>query len=285
MINSKQLFHDFISKIKLPIDREEMLAIAYVIFEKELDLSRTEILAAKTIDISHSARERLEQLAERLNSHEPLQYVMNSADFYGRDFIVDRAVLIPRPETEELVRKIIDTCRAEKLHTPFILDIGTGSGCIPITLALELPNSKVFALDKSAEALRVAQKNAQRLGASVQFFEHDILGSQLSLKDLDIIVSNPPYIAAEEKILMHRNVTDFEPHLALFVDNRDPLVFYRAIATSARGALKSGGFIAAEINARFGAETKQLFDDAGFINTRVEKDLAGKDRFVFAWKK
>lgn len=285
MINSKQMFHDFISKIDLQVDRDELHSIAYRVFEKVLTLTRTEILAEKPVDLPNEKLERLNQLVERINSHEPVQYILNEADFYGRKFFVDNTVLIPRPETEELVSLVVEQCKMLKLSAPEILDIGTGSGCVPITLALEISSSTVYALDKSKDALKVAEKNSRSLKANVHFFEADILTQQLPVSELAVIVSNPPYIPLEEERLMSSNVKDFEPPMALFVENDDPLIFYSAIAEKGMNALRTGGFVAVEINERFGKETKEVFHRMGYANATIVKDLSGKDRFVMAWKK
>jgi release factor glutamine methyltransferase len=284
MINSKQLLHDFVSKITLPFDTEECLSIGYRVLEKVIHLTRTEIMLDKQVVVPSEKLERITQLIDRINRHEPIQYILNEADFYGRRFFVDSSVLIPRPETEELVHLIIEYCRTEKIIAPSILDIGTGSGCIPITLSKEIENSKVHALDKSADALTVAKRNARILHADVNFFESDIFFDKVSLNELDIVVSNPPYIAKAEQKSMAPNVTDFEPHMALFVDDKDPLVFYTVIAEFGISTLKPGGLVAVEINERFGTETRSVFDRAGYMNTKLIKDLSGKDRFVFAWK-
>jgi release factor glutamine methyltransferase len=285
MINSKQLFHDFISKIDLQVGRDELHSIAYRVFEKKLNLNRTEILAEKSVAVANEELVNLDYLITKINRHEPIQYILNEADFYGRKFFVDQAVLIPRPETEELVSLVVEHSKKLKAPTPKILDIGTGSGCIPITLALEIPASKVYALDKSKDALNVALTNSHALGAKVDFFELDFLSGRLPLDDLDVIVSNPPYIPIEEETSMSSNVKDFEPRMALFVENNDPLVFYSAIAKAGMNTLNSGGFVAVEINERFGSRTREVFDRAGYSNATLMKDISGKDRFVFAWKK
>lgn len=282
MINSKQLFEEFVSKIHSQADSEEALTMAYLVLEKVFGLSRTDIMQERSVDVSQNQSKQLEQFWDRINTNEPIQYILNEAYFFGRKFYVDQAVLIPRPETEELVSLVIDTSKKLKLRNPKILDIGTGSGCIPITLSLELPSSKVSALDKSVAALRVAKKNAENLGARVSFLEADILSSQLSLELFDIIVSNPPYIPIEQKSEMRANVTDHEPHLALFVDDHDPLIFYSAIAEHGKKSLTPDGFIAVEINDRFGRDTKKVFDNAGYSHTEIVKDISGKNRFVMA---
>jgi release factor glutamine methyltransferase len=281
-MNSKQLFNDFVSRIKTS-DRDEAIAIAYLVFRDLGQLSRTDILADKPV--SHFPLQKLEEVINELNYGKPIQYILGREDFYGRSFIVNNAVLIPRPETEELVKQVISVVKANNWTKPKILDVGTGSGCIPITLALEIANSDVYATDISADALAVARKNASGLNASVQFFQHDILTEKLTISALDIITSNPPYIAASEKDLMNKNVLEFEPHLALFVSDQDPLIFYKALLSQAQATLKSGGLLIVEINERFGDEVKNLFDHEGFSNTIIIKDLSGKSRMVSGVKR
>lgn len=279
MNNSKLLFHDFVKAITLPESREEIQGIAYLVFENLFGLSKAQILAEKTITISPSDEAKLREAAQRINRHEPVQYVLGEADFFGRKFKVSPAVLIPRPETEELVRMIID-CTPAATEGPKILDIGTGSGCILITLALEIPGSIVFASDVSTGALAVAKDNAAKLNARVTFMEHDILREELTLHALDVVVSNPPYIAPEEQRDMKSNVVDHEPHLALFTPGDDPLIFYRKIVSKAKTALKSGGLLCVEINERYGEAVSELFTAAGYKNVQIVKDLSGKDRIV-----
>jgi release factor glutamine methyltransferase len=284
MINSKQLFQDFISKINDQSDQDEVASVGFRVFDKVFGLTRTEILGEKTVDVPVDISQQLNEIISRINTREPLQYILNEAYFYNRKFFVDSSVLIPRPETEELVNLVLQYCRKLNLLKPKVLDVGTGSGCIPITFSLEVPGSQVYGLDKSSDALTVAKRNVKDLEASVEFIEHDFLYEDLDLSALDIIISNPPYIAYEEKEKMHSNVTDYEPHMALFVENNDPLIFYKAIAKASQKLLKPGGFVAVEINERFGMETQHLFATAGFVDTEIVKDISGKDRFVFARK-
>lgn len=277
MNNSKLLFHDFVKAITLPESREEIQGIAYLMFENLLGLSKAQILAEKAIAISPSDEAKLRDAVQRINQHEPVQYVLGEADFFGRKFKVSPAVLIPRPETEELVRLVIDCTTTEG---PRVLDIGTGSGCIPVTLALEIPGSIVYATDVSAEALMVAKDNATKLNAKVTFIENDILKEELTLRALDVVVSNPPYIAPEEQRDMKSNVVDHEPHLALFTPGDDPLIFYRSIVSKAKAALRSGGLLCVEINERHGEAVGELFTTAGYKDVQIIKDLSGKDRIV-----
>ncbi|MBA4056020.1 MAG: peptide chain release factor N(5)-glutamine methyltransferase, partial [Marivirga sp.] len=217
---------------------------------------------------------------DRLNANEPIQYVLGETIFYGRKFLVNPFVLIPRPETEELVRLILSHLQQNRQKKPGILDIGTGSGCIPVTLALEFPSAKVSATDISDTALDVARKNALRLKASVHFYNSDILKDDLPATHFDVVVSNPPYIPWEEKAGMRDNVVEFEPHIALFVSDNDPLLFYRAIIEKALGALHSNGFLAVEINERFGKDIASLMTEKGFQEVEVIRDLFDKERIV-----
>lgn len=225
--------------------------------------------------------EALKQDFERLKTGEPIQYILGHGPFYGREFKVSPATLIPRNETEELVHLIIKENPQANLR---ILDIGTGTGCIPITLALEMKNPEVFAVDISEDALEIAKENAKALQAKVKFLPCDILAEIPPLSDLDLIVSNPPYIPFSEKEQMHRNVLDFEPHLALFVSTDDPLVFYKKIAEKGKHLLKPHGKLYFEINERFGNEVVRVLSALDFKEIRIIKDLNGKDRIVSGQK-
>ena len=242
----------------------------------------------------------------RLEKGEPVQYVIGTADFCGRQFHVAPGVLIPRPETAELCRWItshgdrhsVRSNLTECLSPCEVIDIGTGSGCIAITLALEIPKAKVTAWDISDEALHIAKENAKALDAEVIFEKKDILNiipeqssptrslSHLSplTSKYDIIVSNPPYICDKEKELMEKNVLEHEPHLALFVPDNDPLLFYRAIAKYAIDALKPDGMLFFELNPIYAENTESLLLDLGFKHTELKKDQYGKLRFLKATK-
>lgn len=276
-MNSKKLFDDFISVLVLP-EKEEREAIAYRVFEKLLKVSRTQILAGFNVD--ENSMDLLEPIAKRLSTDEPVQYVLEEEYFFGRPFYVNKHVLIPRPETEDLVREVIEFIRNSAISNPRIVDIGTGSGCIPVTLSLEVNRAEVFATDISTGALNVANRNNDVLGASVKFLEHDILHSKLPINNLDVLISNPPYIARSERSSMGRNVVEHEPHLALFVPNEDPLIFYKAIVGQAIQALNAGGLLIVEINERFGEEVKSLFEKSGVVQTSIIRDLSGKERIV-----
>lgn len=219
-----------------------------------------------------------QKLAKLLHS-EPIQYVLGKTFFYENTFLVNPNVLIPRPETEELV----DQIGKENPNAKTILDIGTGSGCIAISLAQKL-NAKVWAWDISEKALEVAQKNAQQIGVEVFFDQKDILKNPIFDQKFEIIVSNPPYVTESEKKLMQKNVLDFEPYLALFVSDHDPLLFYRHIADFAVSNLEKNGKIYLEINEEFGQKTAELLAERGFEELKIGKDFRGKDRFVSAKK-
>lgn len=277
-MNSKLLVRELTQRIRISEGAEEIESIAYAIIESQFGLTRTAVMQERTIELSTADVDRLDNIIKRLNLNEPLQYVLGEAFFYGRLFKVTPAVLIPRPETEhliEVVKEYVGTTAREMN----ILDIGTGSGCIPITLSLELHRANVKGVDISEEALAVAEQNARSSGANVSFSKLNILTQPIA-GVFDIIVSNPPYIANREKASMRPNVLDYEPHLALFVSDDDPLLFYRVISQKAFTALTKGGLLAVEINERFGQEVVSNFELAGFVDIKMIRDISGKDRIV-----
>lgn len=275
----KVLFRDFIKGITIDEPSDEIRSIGYLIFEKVLNLSKTDIMSDKFFQLSPENETTLSEITNRINNQEPVQYILEEAEFFGRKFYVNPAVLIPRPETEELVRLILSATTActKILH---VLDIGTGSGCIPITIKLQYPEAVVFATDISKAALEVARENAQRLNAEITLLNHDILQEEIPFQKLDIVVSNPPYITIKEKAAMKKNVTEYEPHTALFVPDDDPLIFYKAIAANAKRILNSGGLLIVEINEHYGLATRQLLERLDFHNLTIHKDISNKDRFV-----
>ena len=277
MYNSKTLFSDFVRSINIEESDEEIATIAYMVFEEVFHLDKAEILTNKKV--ADPQQERLQKISERINQHEPVQYILGKASFYGRIFSVSSAVLIPRPETEELVAFVKEHALKMNSHRVHILDVGTGSGCIAITLGLELTNATVTAIDISEAALEVASGNAKKLGANVDFRLHDILKQPITFSP-DIIVSNPPYIPYGERVQMARNVTAFEPGMALFVPDDDPLIFYRTLATTAQQSLRKGGLLATEIHEAFGDDVKNLFLSCGFTKVEVVRDIFGKERIV-----
>lgn len=218
-----------------------------------------------------------------LQQEKPIQYIFGRAYFYGLTFNVNENTLIPRPETEELVEWIINSVEADKPIR--ILDIGTGSGCIGITLAKELPNAQVTLMDVSPKALEMATRNAKENGVEVQAILQDVLALEQLPAQYDVIVSNPPYVRNLEKVEIKKNVLDYEPHLALFVEDDDALIFYRKIATLANDNLQEEGMLFYEINQYLGAETVALFESLLFTAIELRKDMVGNDRMIKAIKK
>jgi release factor glutamine methyltransferase len=259
-------------------DPQEVQAMIRVICEDVFNYDPVDVALRQESELPDFAPQRVAEIIARLQRHEPLQYILGTARFHGHRFKVTPAVLIPRPETEQLVDLIIEENQGSDLR---VLDMGTGSGCIAISLARALKFARVDALDVSRDALAVARDNAASLKVKVRFFESDILAPQPAAT-YDIIVSNPPYITWSERELMERNVKDYEPAQALFVPDNDPLLFYKAIASYAKRSLEKGGRLYLEINQRFGAEVKRLLEDCGFDEVRIIVDSFGKDRFAVA---
>ena len=281
----------------------EAKAIVRLVLEVRFGLTMTDILCDKIDKLTIEEQKDLKYIIQRLETGEPVQYVLGEADFGGRTFHVEPGVLIPRPETYELCEWIFssggqqtDTEKSEKVRCKKILDIGTGSGCIACTLAAELPDAEVTAWDISEDALRIAAENAKRMGVNVKFKKQDILKiipSPLHLpsislpspfhlpsNEFDIIVSNPPYICVKEMDKMEKNVLEHEPALALFVPDNNPLLFYRTIARYAAKALKPSGALYFEINPLYVNEMKQMLSDEGFSHIEVKNDQFGKQRFT-----
>ena len=270
----------------------EARAIVRMVMEERFGLSQTDLLLGKGTDFSADDRTEWEKIASRLLTGEPVQYVLGHADFCGHRFRVTPDVLIPRPETEELtrlaiqeVRAMTGTCNREPSSIN-ILDLCTGSGCIAVTLALAFPSAHVVGVDVSTAALDVAQSNATLLGASnVTFVQADVLNCrEFGGESFDLIVSNPPYVRDSEAAEMTRTVLYFEPHLALFVPDDDPLRFYRAIADMAHQSLRPEGTLFMEVNSMLAEETLQLFLHYGFPYTQLFTDAFGRQRIVKATK-
>ena len=260
------------------VEPHESQAMIRVICEDVFNYDAVDMTLRQDSELPGFAAERISDIITRLRRHEPLQYILGSARFHGHRFKVTPAVLIPRPETEQLVDLIIDENPGSDLR---VLDMGTGSGCIAISLARALKFARVDAFDISRDALAVARENAAALKVKVRFFESDMLAPQPPAT-YDIIVSNPPYICWSEREAMDRNVKDYEPGQALFVPDNDPLLFYKAIAPYAAQSLERGGRLYLEINQRFGAEVKRLLEDCGFDEVRIIDDTYGKPRFAVA---
>ncbi len=255
----------------------EVLSWAYITIEHLLGYNRSDCIIQANKDIASEISDKIKQIVFDLKTKKPLQYILGETEFYGLKFKVNEHTLIPRPETEELVDWILQ----EDFKSA--LDIGTGSGCIPISLA---KNSKAIlsAIDVSENALKVAKENAEMNDVKINFIQQDILKVD-ALPKVDLIVSNPPYVLDTEKKLMMANVLDHEPHLALFVPNDNPLLFYKKIADLADKSLVKGGKLFFEINEQFGQETIAILSDYGFVNIELKKDINDKDRMIKAMKK
>ena len=265
-------------------DNREAANIANWVMEHVTGMRKIDRIMHKQSLLPPDGIARLEQYTRELLTHKPVQYVLHEAWFCGMPFYVDESVLIPRPETEELVEWVVEEVGSKKYEVGnSILDIGTGSGCIPISLKKKLPQATIYACDVSAPALAVAAKNAATQQTDINFIHTDFLDTTIwpTLPFVDIMVSNPPYIPQHNQHSMLPNVLAYEPHLALFVPNEDPLLFYDAIARFAQQHLLPGGTIFAEIHEDLGAQTKKLFESKGFV-AEVKKDFQGKERMVKA---
>lgn len=259
----------------------ELRSIIKILYTEVLHLSMVDIYMGKDINLSVKQVSEIESIVCRLQEYEPLQYIIGTAEFYGLTLNVAPGVLIPRPETTELVECIVKENQNREVR---ILDIGTGSGCIALALNKQLPQATVTAWDVSDDALRIASLNNVKVNGKVRFEKVDVLTVQPEKEIYDIIVSNPPYIIDAEKKEMERNVLDWEPSLALFVPDNDPLRFYRKISELGREMLRSGGKVYFEINRAFGKETKVMMKELGYTSVEVIKDLSGNDRIIKAQK-
>ena len=267
------------NRLKICYSASEAAALARILCCEMLEQRTTDYVLDEPLDLDEEQGERIEESITRLLRFEPIQYIQRKARFLGRDFHVEPGVLIPRPETEELVERMLKKVPAKAR----IADIGTGSGCIAVTLALEVPGAQVQAWDISEAALQVAKQNAQALQANVDFIQRDVLVWEPDEREtLDIIVSNPPYVTEAERDEMEPNVLLYEPEGALFVPNNDPLRFYRRIGQLGRDLLVPGGKLYFEINRAYGEETCALLRRQGYTDVHTDKDLSGNDRFVIA---
>lgn len=273
----KTIFHQELEAIH---PKEEVDAFFYRLIEDYLKLDRFILVLQPNLTITKEEEQPIFEALAGLKLEKPLQYILGTAHFMDLELKVNEHVLVPRPETEELVEWIISDCRAEHSRDLKILDIGTGSGCIAMALAKGIPNTKVYALDVSEEALKVAKENAESNNLEIEFIQMDILNpSTLELK-FDIIVSNPPYVRELEKEEIKNNVKTYEPSLALFVPDEDALLFYRAIIAFAKKNLSKKGNVYLEINQYFGKETKALLEAHNFLEIELRKDLFGNDRML-----
>lgn len=276
---------DLAKRLTSYYDIQEARGIVRLLLSDLYGMSLTDICVGALDRLTEEQTQQIEDAMLRLEKGEPVQYVTGKAHFCDRTFLVSPSVLIPRPETELLCQLIADNDQVVTGNGEIrVLDMGTGSGCIAITLALSMQNASVEAWDVSAEALNMAKSNAESLGASVSFEQKDILGLNENNVErcYDIIVSNPPYICNKEAAQMEHNVLDFEPHLALFVPDEDPLLFYSAIARFARQALKVGGVLYFEINPLYADALCSMLSSLGFANVTIHVDQFGKQRFISA---
>ena len=256
----------------------EIESFIMLIMEHVFHFSRTQIHLNQDTEISDKDNQKIIEIVKQLKDYKPIQYTLGTADFYDLKFSVNKNVLVPRQETEELVEWIIEETKTE---FPKILDIGTGSGCIAITLAKNISNSQVSAIDISKEALELSKENSINNSTHVDFSQFNILDQNQSLnKKFDIIVSNPPYVTESEKLVMQENVLNYEPHLALFVSNDNPLLFYKAITLFALKHLNPNGKIYFEINEAYGNDVADLLKENHFTDVVIKKDLNNKDRMV-----
>ena len=257
----------------------EIKALIGLLLEKKFGIRMLDVYMDKDIQFLPEQAKELEDILRRLRDNEPIQYILGEADFCGFSFRVNSHVLIPRPETAELVGWILDDLPDTSLR---ILDIGTGSGCIPIALSRRCPQAELLAWDISSEALEVARENNRLHGTSVRFERQDIFAPVKETEYFDVVVSNPPYITASEKKEMERNVLDWEPGLALFVPDEDPLVFYRRIAELGKTLLAPTGTLYLEINRTYGGQIRTMLEGLGYGLVELRKDLSGNDRMIKA---
>tara|TARA_R100001369_G_scaffold65446_1_gene92628 strand:+ start:24838 stop:25710 length:873 start_codon:yes stop_codon:yes gene_type:complete len=284
----KEIYH---KQLDVIYGKEEVGSFFFLCIEHYLNLPRFQLALQPQFTIVKSETDMFFKVLEDLKQQKPIQYILGETEFFGLPFKVNKHVLVPRPETEELVTLILQNINKQKNSKAIkVLDIGTGSGCIAISLAKKSPNTSVFALDVSKEAIEIAKQNAKLNNVEITFIEADILSEttwDLEFKDLefDIIVSNPPYVRDLEKEEINPNVLNNEPHLALFVKDENPLLFYRAITSFAKNNLKQNGQLYFEINQYLGEETKQVLIDANFMDIELLKDLNGNDRMLKGIKK
>jgi release factor glutamine methyltransferase len=283
-MNWLQIANEWQRSLALLYPEQEIKSLFFIMLKSRFRMDKAFYLSHQQELLSEQQLQDSSAILSALLTGKPIQYILGETEFYGLNFRVNTSVLIPRPETEELVKWILDELKDRNFDHPFILDIGTGSGCIPIALKSVLPHANVLGLDISIEALATARNNALLNGLEVDFFQQDILQADYSFtnESFDIIVSNPPYVTIAEQSQMHQNVLDFEPHTALFVPDQDPLIFYNRISDFALKHLRKDGFLFFEINEHLGQETCQLLQTKGFQSIELKKDLFGRDRMIKA---
>jgi len=287
----KDVFITFREELNNVYDAAETESVTLLTLTEITHLSKAIIKAFPEREISADQSQQLQNILSQLQTGKPIQYILGTIEFYGLTFNVNPSVLIPRPETEELVEWVLQSLVTDHWSLEGgalkILDIGTGSGCIAISIKENVPSAEVSAVDISTEALATAKSNAALNKVDVDFIQDDILNpTQYSILDTQysILISNPPYVTLQDKEQMHINVTNFEPHTALFVPQDDPLLFYKAIADFALNNLADNGLLFLEINESFGEETVKVLSDKGFKDIELKKDMGGKFRMVKAIK-
>ena len=282
----KEIKHIFYIELDNIYPKEEIDSFFYLLLEAYLGLDQFILAIEPEFTVTKEEEQSLFEGLTKLKLEQPIQYIIGKTDFFGLEFKVDKKVLIPRPETEELVQWLISCFRDKildietKIFEFRILDIGTGSGCIAVSLAKNLPNAKIYALDISEEALVVAVKNAKINGVEIEFIKADISTTDTLNCVFDIIVSNPPYVRESEKEEMDKNVLYNEPDIALFVTDDEPLIFYKNIVRFAKANLKEKGMLYLEINQYLARDMEKLVEDAGFSEIVLKKDIFGNDRML-----
>lgn len=277
-----ELISEFRTRLTSVMDASEADAVTFRAFEDVLGIRRSDTVIRKQDKLDENTIDSMKRVLQRLEAHEPVQYVTGKAPFMEWTFEVRRDVLIPRPETEELVRWMLETIKPAS--TGNLIDLGTGSGCIPIAFKKNRPTWKVYAIDVSPAALEVAARNAQTIGADILLESDDILLTHSSapwrMARFDVIISNPPYIPAEEMSTMHPRVVNYEPSLALFTPPSDPLIFYKSIRDLAIQQLEPNGWIFLEVHENFSESTLRLFQSPPFKMAEIKEDLFGKERMI-----
>lgn len=284
MTNAKGILHHLRQALREIYEPQEADSIAGWLMEEFFGLRPVDVIADKLPDLQ--GFERWEEALPLLRQHMPVQYVLGYSWFAGHRLAVGEGVLIPRPETEQLVQMADNFLSSNTTLKPVVIDLCTGTGCIAHSIALRYPQAEIYAIDNSPQALYYAHLNARQLGVQTVIREADVLSDTLAerLPLCDVIVSNPPYVRQSEQMQMHARVLDFEPPYALFVTDNEPLIFYKAIARTAWQCLKSEGWLGVEINEALGKATAEVFCTTGFTDVTVQQDLHGKDRFVVARK-
>lgn len=277
------IFYEIKKALKGYYSETEILALAKILLVEKLGFSTLELFGGKDKEVFKNDLDVLNEMLGRLKNNEPIQYIIGKETFAGLSFEVNPHVLIPRPETQDLVDWIVnDYLHQSPCH---ILDIGTGSGCIAVSLANQIPQAEVEAWDISDEALKIAERNALANEVTVRYHLQDVLNADANGLSVDVIVSNPPYIIEKEKEAMEANVLEWEPHTALFVPDHDPLLFYREIARLGKDALTEGGALYFEINRAYGQEMKDMLQNMGYVDVVLKKDRYDNDRMIKAIKR